>query len=200
MSYQLLGQAIKEVVQFINTRNLNYALIGGLAVSFRTIERATKDIDFAIAVSADSEAEIIVRDFQQLSFKPDQLMENKKTKSISTVRLLSSRYPNVYLDLLFSVTGIEKEITDSAEMISLLKGVEVKIATLSSLIAMKILSSTSPNRRQDLVDLQNLILEASESELSEAKHLVKLIQNRGFDGGKDLISYCENFIREVKNP
>jgi hypothetical protein len=49
MSYNELGAAIKKVVLWLNQSGIKYALVGGLAVSFRTIERATKDVDFALA-------------------------------------------------------------------------------------------------------------------------------------------------------
>ena len=199
MSYLLLGSAIKEVVRFINNKKLDYALIGGLAVSFRTIERTTKDIDFVVAVSSDNQAEKIIRDFRELGFNAVTLMENKKSKAIITVRLLSDNYPSVYLDLLFGATGIEVEIVASGDLISVLPGLEVNIASLSSLIAMKILSSNNPKRLQDLVDLQNLILEASEAELQEAERLIGLIQQRGFDGGVDLLDQYAKFVKKVKD-
>ena len=45
-----LEQVTREVVSWLTEIRIGYALIGGLAVSFRTIERFTKDIDLVIAV------------------------------------------------------------------------------------------------------------------------------------------------------
>lgn len=204
MSYAKLGNAIKTVLEFVNNNKINYALIGGLAVSFRTIERATKDIDIAIAVSNDKESENIIREFGNLGFKPTTLMENKNTGAISTVRMLSDNFGSIYLDLLFGATGIESEVVESSDLIELLPGLNAKIASLSSLIAMKILSSNNVKRRQDIIDLQNLIESANEAELAEAKHLINLIQERGFNpelkNGTNLIVKFENFCKEALAP
>ncbi len=40
MSFQNLGDAIQKVVLWLNENDVHYALVGALAVSFRTIERA----------------------------------------------------------------------------------------------------------------------------------------------------------------
>jgi predicted nucleotidyltransferase len=198
MSYHNLGAAISDVVFWLETNKINYALVGGLAVSFRTTERATKDIDFVIAVKNDLESEEIIRSLNDLEYKPSILLENNKHKIISTVRLLSPKYPGVYLDILFNTSGIEYEISEEAETIEILKNVPVKVAKISSLIAMKILSSTNKKRRQDLIDLENLISEASKEELHRAEALIRLIQEREFNEDKDLIKIYKNLIAEIK--
>lgn len=191
MSYQSLGNAIKDVVKFLNDSKIDHALIGGLAVSFRTIERATVDIDLIVLANSQAESEQVIRSFQAFGFSVKTLMENKKTRAISTARLLSPNYPNIYLDLLFGATGIEKEIIQASEPIELLPDLKVQVASLSSLIAMKVLSSNNKDRVQDLLDLQNLIKEAESNELLEAHHLIKLIQDRGFNSGIDLFEKFE---------
>ncbi|MGH9948473.1 MAG: nucleotidyltransferase, partial [Pyrinomonadaceae bacterium] len=50
--------AVAEALQRIGVR---FAVVGGMAVSFRTVERFTKDVDLAIAVENDAEAEKVVR-------------------------------------------------------------------------------------------------------------------------------------------
>lgn len=60
-----LEQVTREVVAWLLENEYRYALIGGLAVSFRTIERFTKDIDLAIAVENDQEAVTCVRKLVQ---------------------------------------------------------------------------------------------------------------------------------------
>jgi Nucleotidyl transferase AbiEii toxin, Type IV TA system len=49
--------ALRTSVADLNAVGVRWALVGGLAVSARTIPRFTKDLDFAIAVASDSEAE-----------------------------------------------------------------------------------------------------------------------------------------------
>ena len=186
MSIQILGSILKRLVNFLEDKKVEYALVGGLAVSFRTLERATKDIDIAIAVDSDATAEKLIREFSQLDFQPATLLENKLHKRISTVRLLSNESPNVFVDILFSTSGIEKEVCDSAEKIEILPDLELKVATLASLIAMKVLSSTNIKRKQDILDLSNLISDASSEDLQESKHLISLIESRNYNEGFNL--------------
>ena len=196
MSYHDLGKAITSVVAWLNNNGIKYALVGGLAVSFRALERATKDIDVAIATTDDSETENIILALQSLGFHPETLLENKKQKRISTVRLLSTDFPGVYLDLLFTTSGIEHEVVESAEPVEVLPGLIVQLATRPSLIAMKILSSTSKHRRQDLIDIDNLFAEATSEEINHAKNLVSLIQERGFNHQQDLLALFERLLTE----
>ena len=49
--------ALRKAVADLNAVRARWALVGGLAVSARTIPRFTKDLDFAVAVADDGEAE-----------------------------------------------------------------------------------------------------------------------------------------------
>jgi hypothetical protein len=44
----------------LDALRVRWALIGGLAISVRSVPRFTKDLDFAVAVADDSEAEGVV--------------------------------------------------------------------------------------------------------------------------------------------
>lgn len=196
MNYNELEAAIRKVVSFFEVNKYHYALVGGLAVSFRTIERTTKDVDLALSVADDKEAELIIRSLQNLGFQPVTLLENKKHRKISTVRLLSDTYQGIFIDLLFCTSGIEKEVVETAEKIEILKDLYVNVASTSSLIAMKTLSSTHKQRRQDLLDLDNLIREANDEELKEAKKLILLIQTREFNDGKNLSEHFSLLLKD----
>ncbi len=52
--------ALRRAVADLNAVKARWALVGGLAVSARTIPRFTKDLDFAVAVASDGEAEDVV--------------------------------------------------------------------------------------------------------------------------------------------
>ncbi len=56
----VLGQAAAD----LDAIGVRWALIGGLAVSFRAEPRFTKDVDLAVAVADDHEAEAIVNRMQ----------------------------------------------------------------------------------------------------------------------------------------
>jgi hypothetical protein len=52
--------ALRRAVADLNVLKAHWALIGGLAISVRSVPRFTKDLDFAVAVAGDPEAEDVV--------------------------------------------------------------------------------------------------------------------------------------------
>ncbi len=46
--------ALRRAVADLDALKVRWALIGGLAISIRSVPRFTKDLDFAIAVANDS--------------------------------------------------------------------------------------------------------------------------------------------------
>jgi hypothetical protein len=58
--------ALRSAVADLDALKVRWALIGGLAVSVRSVPRFTKDLDFAIAVANDSEAEDVVHRLDDL--------------------------------------------------------------------------------------------------------------------------------------
>lgn len=52
--------AFRRAVADLSALKVRWALIGGLAISVRSVPRFTKDLDFAVAVADDSEAEGVV--------------------------------------------------------------------------------------------------------------------------------------------
>jgi hypothetical protein len=197
MSASALSGAIRHVITWFTSERINYCLVGGLAVSFRTIERATRDIDFAIGVPSDEIAENLIRSLQQIGFAPVELLQRRDSGAISTVRLLSPEFPGIFLDLLFSACGIENEVVATATNIEILPGLTVPAATTPSLIAMKVLSSGHKGRRQDLLDLEHLIRDATPEELREAKELTALIVRRRMNDGRDLPKLLDELVAEI---
>jgi hypothetical protein len=85
----------------------------GLAISARSVPRFTKDLDFAIAVANDSEAEDVVRRLRGRGYLPVEVLEQEYVERLSGVRLKHGG-PDVIADLLFASSGIESEVAASA--------------------------------------------------------------------------------------
>lgn len=190
---------LKNFISVLDNLKANYCLIGGLAVSVRSLERTTKDIDFVILVKNNIETENFVKLVRSFGYEIFSLLENKKKQEISTVRL-SSDNSNIVVDLLFNSCGIEKEIIDLATQTEIINSLFCKVASRSSLIAMKTLSSNNETRLQDVIDIQHLMKEATEAELKEAFELVKLIEKRGYSGEANLqakfLDFKERFLNK----
>lgn len=198
MSANSLAAAIRRITDWFNAHQLSYCLVGGLAVSFRTIERATRDVDLAVEVTSDQHAESVIRALRRSGFIPVELLQRRNSSAISTVRLLSAEFPGVYLDLLFSACGIEAEVVLSATPIEILPGLHIPTASLPALVAMKVLSCGNKNRSQDLLDLEHLISDATASELSQAEVLVNLMVSRGFGADRDLRQIYLDLVARIR--
>lgn len=174
---------------------VKYAVIGGIAVSFRSVIRTTNDLDLAVVVNDDSEAESIVHRLMDLGYRPEIQLESDDTDRLSTVRMLSAGEREVFVDLLFASSGIEREVVLGAEPIEIFSGLYLPVASRPALIALKVLSANPETRRRDIDDLQNLIEASSPAEVDAARHLTNLITERGFSRKKDLLSAFDGYLQ-----
>jgi predicted nucleotidyltransferase len=170
----------------LRTTRARWAMIGGIAVAARTVPRFTQDVDIAVAVRDDHEAEQIVADLAPTGLRVATLLEQTATGRLATVRLSLEYDDNAVIDLLFASCGIEPEVVAAATVAELVRGLRVPVATIGHLIALKVLSRNDDTRPQDIVDLRALIVEATDDDLTMARDGLALIAERGFDRGKSL--------------
>lgn len=193
-----LEQVMREVVTWLAANGSRYALIGGLAVSFRTIERFTKDIDLVIAVENDQQAETCVRELAGLGYQVQTLLEQTQHGRIATVRMIKAHEGSVFVDLLFASSGIESEIVAGAEPIEVFENLPIAVASLPGLLALKVLSVDPNSRPQDVIDIKNLLTEASSEDLQEAARLLQLVHDRGYNRRKDLQTEFERYRKPLQ--
>ena len=136
------ASAVTKLVQTLRAlmdgfpHDRTFALVGGLAVSARTEPRFTRDLDFAIAVENDAEAESVVFALQGSGFTVVATIEHATMHRLATVRL--RQHPRApFVDLLFASCGVEPEIVGAASPLEIL-GVTLAVATVGHLIAMKL--------------------------------------------------------------
>ena len=174
---------------------VDFALIGGLAVSVRTEPRFTRDADFAVAVSGDAEAETLIRRLRECGYEVTALVEQEAVGRLATVRLaLAGDAGGPVMDLLFASSGIEQEVVAEAELIELLPGLRVKVAGVAHLIALKVLSRDDVQRPQDLVDLRALLRTATPVDVAQAREALGLITTRGFHRRRELVPQLESLL------
>lgn len=180
--------ALRRVAEDLASIDGRVALVGGLAVSARAEPRFTRDLDFAVAVADDQEAERIIFALQGRGYRVQMVLEQEVTGRLATVRLLPPRatVDETVADLLFASSGIEPEIVERADRLAILPGLTVPVASVGHLIAMKILSHDAERRPRDAEDLLALMAVARSGDLDEARVALALIGARGCDRGKDL--------------
>ncbi len=192
-----LGDALSSVATILGAADRNWALIGALAVSARTEPRFTRDVDAAVAVADDADAEAVVRRFFAQGYSVFSIVEQDAVKRLATARL--SRQPSsgdasVIVDLLFASSGIEPEVAQQAELIAVLTGIDVPVARAGHLLALKVLSR-SPARPQDSADIAALLQVLDAVERVRAIEAARLIAARGFARGKALEAEVTALVR-----
>ena len=195
-----LAEALVAAAHDLDDLGATWALVGGLAVSTWCDPRLTRDIDIAVSVASDNDAERLVRDLQQRGYETRELIEQEATGRLATARLVRREPPAILIDLLFASSGIEGEIAGAALMTEAFPGVHVPVASRAHLMATKLLARDDRHRPQDHDDLMALLRDAGEADLSETRRAVDLITERGFNRHRDLRRSLDELLQTNSGP
>jgi predicted nucleotidyltransferase len=193
----LIKRELFRISNELKNSGVAFALVGGLAVSLRGEERTTRDVDLAVSVDSDLAAETTVKLLLERGYRIQAVLEKKSHGRLATVRLDPPTFPDtrsILVDLLFASCGIEPEIVQEAEQLEIYPDLTLPVATLSSLLSMKILSADDEERFQDKADILSLLRNAKKEDLDRTKELLALIDTRGFGRGRDLLSNLGYFL------
>ncbi len=188
-----LADVLKKTLADLKGVGADFAVVGGLAVSVRSEPRFTRDIDYAVVDASDPAAEGVIHSLLGRGYRLRNLLEQKRLGRIATVRLVSPYHQEVFVDLLFASSGIEREVVQAAKPVRLLRGVTAKVASIGHLLAMKVLS-VNKVRKQDHADILQLLRFAGPSDLRTARAALRLIEKRRFHRGRALIGKLDRFI------
>ena len=138
-------------------------------------------------MSTDDESEKLALSMQREGYQLTTVIEQEVHGIVGTLRFRDprERSEEPSIDLLCGSCGIEREVVEEATFVSMAQGIEIPVARLPHLLAMKVLSENDV-RVQDRADIQALMHVASDAELDEARQLLQLITERGFQREKDL--------------
>lgn len=192
-----LAQALAEIHALLADLGAHYALVGGLAVSARAEPRTTRDVDLALAVADDHEAEQVLHSLQASGYSVMALVEQTKTSRLATARLHNKKSASVVIDLLFASSGIEPEIVLHATELALLPGLSLRVACVGHLLAMKILARNDRTRPQDYDDIRALLAVAKAEDRQLALEALELIHARGFSRKRNLGALWRKALREL---
>jgi predicted nucleotidyltransferase len=193
-----LAEILRRVSTDLAARGARFALVGGFAVSARTEPRFTRDLDFAVSVEGDPEAEALVRILTSAGYIPGFVAEQEATHRLASVRLQAPAggLEAVMVDLLFASSGIEPEIVRGADELELVPGLSMPIASVGHLIALKILSRDDRRRPQDAADLRALVRAAAPADLALAREAIAAITQRGYHRNRDLPGGLERALAD----
>ena len=125
-----LRTTLVDTVDYLESENVTYALIGGLAVSMRGQPRLTVDVDMVIRADVPRTL-ALVRGLESTSFKPmfDGVADVVQRAFILPLR---HRVTNVKVDLALGLSGFEQQTLDRAERLPL-AGTSIVVATAGAL-------------------------------------------------------------------
>jgi predicted nucleotidyltransferase len=191
-----IEEALRAVVQELRALERSFALLGGFAVSAQTEPRTTKDVDIAVLVANDEDAEQLAYELTQKGYVVRTTVEHLASGRLATIRTVS---PNdAIVDLLFASSGVEDVVIADAAVIEVLQGLEIPVASVGHLTAMKVLARDDKHRPQDRVDLHALFKVATDEDLAKATTMLTLIHERGYARGRALEDDLHRALEELR--
>lgn len=169
-----------------------WALVGGLAVTIRAEPRFTADLDIAVTVRDDAQAEALVRALLSRGWSLGSVMEHERLERLAGARMRIGPPAHVDVDLLFAASGFEDRIVDDATLEPVGRH-HVPVARVGHLVVMKLLS-VGPGRMKDRVDLEALAPQLTPEEVARARQAVTCLVQRGAHRGRDLSAALETYL------
>lgn len=148
MATPLLPPDFKEFLQLLNSKSVEYLLIGGYAVAHYGYVRATADMDIWLAASEGNAAKAVAA-LREFGFDTPELSADLFLQPGNIVRLGE---PPIRIELLTSVSGVTFAECYAQRVTAVLDGVEVPVISLEDLKVNKAASA----RLKDLADLEHL--------------------------------------------
>ena len=98
-----IPQDFKELLQLLNSKKIEYLVIGGYAVAFHGHPRATGDLDIWVAISKDN-AHKIVEALKEFGFDVPDLKDEIFLEKDKNIRM--GKEP-LRIEILTSIDGVE---------------------------------------------------------------------------------------------
>lgn len=141
-------QDFKEFLQLLNSKQIEYLVIGGYAVGYHGYPRATGDLDIWIAMNEKTALNMveILKDF---GFDPPELQADVFLKEQKVIRM---GVPPMRLEILTSIDGVDFHTCFNNRIIADFGDFKVNFISKRDLLANK----RASGRPQDLVDFEKL--------------------------------------------
>jgi hypothetical protein len=188
-----LADALREGALLLDALGHRWCVVGGLAVAARTPARFTLDVDLAVEVASDADAEATTVAFLEKGWTLCEAHEHEALDRLASVRL---QREGLELDLLFALCGIEGEVVEGASRLDVLPGLSAWVASLGHLVAMKLLA-IDPRRPRDAQDLVALLQRAAPADLAVARSALESIARVGAARGRPLTDDLDRWLVTV---
>ncbi len=143
-----LPQDFKELLQLLNSKTIEYLVVGGYAVAFHGHPRATGDIDIWIAISKDNACKT-VEALEEFGFNTPDLKDEIFLEEGRNIRLGNEP---LRIEILTSIDGVEFNDCYKNRNTVTIDNVQINFISLQDLKKNK----KTSGRLQDLADIENL--------------------------------------------
>ena len=143
-----LSKDWREFLELLNSRGVDYVIIGAQSLAFHGRPRYTGDLDILVRPTPEN-ARLLVDLLQQFGFAHSGFKETDFIEPEQMIQL--GRAPN-RIDLLSSISGVSTDEAFASKVSAELDGIPVYIISKDALIRDK----RAVGRKQDLADLEAL--------------------------------------------
>jgi predicted nucleotidyltransferase len=148
MAMSLLPSDFKDFLRLLNSKEVEYLLVGGYAVGYYGYSRATADIDIWIAVNPDN-ANKVVAVIREFGFDTPELSSAVFLQESKVIRM---GVPPFRIEVLTTISGVTFEECYAEKIVDTLDGIDINFISLRHLKANK----KAAGRLKDLNDLEYL--------------------------------------------
>ena len=143
-----LPKDFKELLELLNSKKIEYLLVGGYAVAFYGYPRTTGDMDVWVAISKNN-ADKTVEALRDFGFNVPELKSELFLEKGKNIRMGN---PPLRIEILTSIDGVEFAECYENRTVITIDGIEVNFISLKDLKKNK----KASGRYQDLADLEHL--------------------------------------------
>ena len=143
-----LSSDLREFLELLNSRGVEYVIVGAHSLAFHGRPRYTGDLDILVRATPENAGKLVDL-LNQFGFADSAFRASHFTESEQMIEL--GRAPN-RIDLLTSITGVSTDEAFNSRVAADLDGIPVFILSKDALIRNK----RAVGRAQDLADLESL--------------------------------------------
>ena len=143
-----LNAGLREFIELLNSRGVEYVIVGAHSLAFHGRPRYTGDLDILVRPSRENATKLVSL-LQDFGFEKGDFAETDFTAPEQMIQL--GRAPN-RIDLLTSISGVQIEDAFRTKISTELEGLLVFVLSKDSLIRNK----KAVGRPQDIADLEGL--------------------------------------------
>ncbi len=140
-----LSKDWREFLELLNSRGVDYVIVGAQSLAFHGRPRHTGDLDILVRATPDN-ARLLLALLNQFGFEQSGFKETDFLQPEQIIQL--GRVPN-RIDLLTSLTGVATGEAFDAKVSAIIDGIPVFVLSKDALIRNK----RAVGRPQDLADL-----------------------------------------------